>query len=52
MFRVIVLAVTADEIRALWFHFKEISSSVSDDDLIDKKYVARLVFVEHCFIIA
>lgn len=27
---------TAEEIRALWFHFKEISSSVTDDDLIDK----------------
>mmetsp|Transcript_26345 Transcript_26345/g.49424 ORF Transcript_26345/g.49424 Transcript_26345/m.49424 type:complete len:247 (-) Transcript_26345:169-909(-) len=27
---------TSEEIRALWFHFKEISSSVTDDDIIDK----------------
>ncbi len=29
--------VSAQEIRALWFHFKDISSSQKDDNLIDRK---------------
>ena len=27
---------TASEVKALWFHFKEISSTAEDDDIIDR----------------
>jgi hypothetical protein len=34
--------VTAAEIRALWFHFKEISSTEEDDGIIDRTFVFPL----------
>ena len=30
------IVVTAAEVRALWFHFKEISSTETDDGVIDR----------------